>query len=78
MARKKMSLSYDKEADVLYISVGKPKKSLSREMDDGVLLRLDQKTKKITGLTILDFEARFQKPQGRSIDIDLEAKLQTA
>lgn len=78
MARKKMSFSYDKQADVLYLSVGKPQKSLTREVEDGILLRFDQKTKEITGLTILDFEARFQKAKPRSIDINLEAHLQPA
>lgn len=70
-----MSFSYDRSADVLYLSVGVPRKSLSREVEDGVLLRFDQKTKKITGLTILDFEARFQKAKPRSIDVSLEAHL---
>lgn len=78
MARKKMSFSYDKGADVLYLSVGKPKKSLTREIDDGVLLRFDPKSKEITGLTIIDFESRFQKAKLRSIDVDLEAHLQPA
>lgn len=77
MARKKMSFSYDKKADVLYLSVGKPKKSLSREIEDGVVLRFDPKSKEVSGLTILDFEARFQKPSFRSIDVNLEAHLQT-
>jgi uncharacterized protein YuzE len=78
MAGRKMSFSYDRKADVLYLSVGKPKKSISREIEDGILLRLDQKTKEITGLTIIDFEARFQKAKPRTIDVNLEAHLQPA
>lgn len=77
MARNKMSFSYDKQADVLYLSVGTPKKSISREVEDGILLRYDPKTKDITGLTILDFEARFQKAKPRPIDVKLDAHLQT-
>ena len=75
MAGKKMSFSYDKQADVLYLSVGKPRKSITREMEDGILLRFDPKSKEITGLTILDFEARFQKAKPRPIDVGLEAHL---
>jgi len=75
MARKKMSFSYDRTADVLYLSVGRPKKSLSREVEDGVLLRFDPKSREITGLTILDFEARFQKAKPRPIDVCLDAHL---
>ena len=78
MARKKMSFSYDKKADVLYLSVGKPKKSISREVEDGVLLRFDSKSKEVTGLTIMDFESRFQKAKPRTIDVSLEAHLQPA
>lgn len=78
MASKKMSFSYDKKADVLYLSVGKPKKSISREIEDGILLRVDSKTKQITGLTIIDFESRFQKAKPKSIDINLEAHFQPA
>lgn len=76
MARNKMRLSYDKQADVLYLSVGKPRKSISREVEDGIILRFDPRTKDITGLTILDFEARFQKSKPRPIDIGLDAHLQ--
>jgi len=78
MARKKISFSYDKQADVLYLSVGKPRKSISREIKDGVLLRFDPKSKEITGLTILDFEARFQKAKLRPIDVNLEAHLEAS
>lgn len=77
MARKRMSFSYDKQADVLYLSVGKSRKSISREIEDGILLRFDPRTKDITGLTILDFEARFQKARPRPIDIGLDARFQT-
>ena len=73
--RNGLSLSYDKSADTLYLSVGKPKSSLSREIDDGVLIRFDPKSKKITGVTIIDFEARFQKTKARTIPIGLEASL---
>lgn len=75
MARKKLSFSYDKKADVLYLSVGKPRKSISREVEDGILLRFDPKSKEVTGLTIMDFESRFQKAKPRPIDISLEAHL---
>lgn len=78
MARKKMSFSYDKQADVFYLSVGKPRKSLTREIKDGILVRFDQKSKEITGLTILDFEARFEKAKPHPIDIGLDAHLQPA
>jgi len=78
MARKKMSFSYDKQADVLYLSVGNPRNSISQEVEDGILLRFDAKSKEISGLTIMDFQARFQKAKPRSIDVNIYARLQAA
>jgi len=76
MAKTRMSFSYDKRADILYLSIGKPKKAVSREVDDGILLRLNPKTKEICGLTIIDFVARFKSPKPRALPIDMEAHLQ--
>lgn len=78
MAGEKLSFSYDKEADVFYLSIGRPKKSVSREIDDGILLRFDPKNKKITGLTIINFQARFNKSRSRPIDVDLVANFKLA
>lgn len=77
MEKRGLSFSYDKRADVLYISVGKPKKAISREIQDGILIRFEPKTKRIVGLTIIDFTARFKTTKTKSIPITLEAELQT-
>ena len=78
MAKKKLSFSYDKRADVLYLSLGKPQKALSREVDDGVLIRLDPKTKNIIGITIIDFSSRFKSAHSKSIPLQVLAELQPA
>lgn len=50
---------YDKEADVLYISKGKPsKKDASREIGEDMVVRYAPKTETVTGLTILNFSKR--------------------
>ncbi len=55
----KLYYHYDKEADVLYFSQGRPSaKDVSRETADDVVLRVDPKTKRITGFTILNFSKR--------------------
>jgi uncharacterized protein YuzE len=60
--KSKTSYLYDKEADIFYISNGKPKKSdISDEVDDGVVARFDPKTKDVRGLTILNFSKRASK-----------------
>ena len=57
----KMTFFYDKEGDILDISIGKPKKAISKEIENDVVLRLDPATKRIVGFTILNFEKRFKK-----------------
>lgn len=64
----KLHYCYDKEADVAYLSQGKPSaKDISQETADDVVLRLDPKTQKIRGFTILNFSRRA----GKNIPISL-------
>ena len=49
----KMSMDYDKEADVMYISFQRPQKATDSEMlDNGIIVRY--KDDEVVGLTILD------------------------
>ncbi len=50
---------YDKAADVLYISFGKPRPGLTSEVNEGDLVRIDPDTNEIVGITILDFKERY-------------------
>lgn len=54
-----LRISYDKEADVLYVSIGKPKQAICETLDNGVVVRYDKKSDKVIGFTIIDFEKRF-------------------
>jgi len=53
--------SYNKDADELNISLGKPQKAISLEVANEVYVRLHPKTKQILGFTILHFEERAVK-----------------
>ena len=53
-----LNWEYDEEADVLYISVGKPRPAVGTDIGDGVIVRYDNRKKEIVGLTILSFRAR--------------------
>ena len=53
-----LNWEYDEEADVLYISVGKPRAAIGTDIGDGVVVRYDNKKKEVVGLTILGFRAR--------------------
>ena len=69
----KIRLYFNKDDDVLEISIGTPKKAISEELGDDIIAHKDQKTKKIVGFTILNFMKRFKtakKP--REIDLPLK------
>lgn len=61
-SKNQLNYLYDQEADILYISKGKPSaKDISDEIEDGVVARFDPKTKEVRGLTIISFAARTKK-----------------
>ncbi|MDP3727078.1 MAG: DUF2283 domain-containing protein [bacterium] len=71
----KLYYHYDKGADVLYFSEGKPSpRSRSVETEDDVVLRIHPKTKKVTGFTILNFTKRAKRP-GVPIRLPIRAEL---
>lgn len=57
---KELILSYDKVGDILDIHIGKPKPAISREVEDDFFVRLDIKTGKVVGFSILNFEKWFK------------------
>ncbi len=67
-----MQIAYDHEADMLYLSVGVPRRAISREIGDDVLLRVDPNTGDVVGLTILNLSTRDHLTN-LPIHIDLHA-----
>ncbi len=53
--------SYDRDADVLYISIGTPRPAHTYEDEHGLLLRKDPKSGETVGATILDYEEHFRQ-----------------
>jgi uncharacterized protein YuzE len=52
---------YDAEADIFYFSKGKPsKRAISRELNNDVIARIDPRTGKTVGFTVLNFMKRMQ------------------
>jgi len=51
LEKNQIVMSYDAEADVVYISFGKPKKAVSEVIDPYVAVRRNPKTKEILGIT---------------------------
>ena len=73
----KLYYYYDKEADVLYLSQGKPNpKYHNLETADDVILRIDPKSKAVKGLTVLNLSKRQGKnlsPIPLPVDMRLSA-----
>ena len=52
-----VSWEYDKEADVLYISFGKPQPALSMDMGSGIVARYLEKSHKLVGFTLVGLKS---------------------
>jgi len=61
-------MSYDRDADTVYISFGKPRKAVSEEIDPYVIVRRDPKTKEMVGITITNFSKYFETKKQLSIE----------
>lgn len=48
-----LNWDYDEEADVLYISIGKPREALGIDIGNGNIVRYSEKSGEIVGLTLL-------------------------
>jgi uncharacterized protein YuzE len=59
--RENLNWDYDDEADVLYISVGEPKKALGIDIGEGVIMRYVEDSNELVGLTIIGIKERFIK-----------------
>ena len=61
MMSKEPVFSYDKEADVLYISFSPGEKATTAvELNDNILLRFNREEKRAIGLTLMDFSVLVQ------------------
>jgi len=70
----KMIFAYDREGDILDISIGKPKPALSREIADDFFVRMDIE-RKIVGFMLLNFEKRFKHKSEEKIPLEAEFNL---
>ena len=51
--KENLNWDYDEEADVLYISIGKPVKALGLDSGEGVIVRYQEDTGEVVGVTII-------------------------
>lgn len=54
-----LNWDYDEEADVLYISIGKPQKAVGIDIGEGAIVRYIEETGEVVGLTLLGVKERI-------------------
>lgn len=62
-----VKFDYDKEADVLYAYIGKPRTAYCEETLEGILIRRDPKTNRVVGFTIINYSRKKARGQLGSI-----------
>jgi uncharacterized protein YuzE len=58
LSSESVSFSYDKDADVMYISFGSPKACRSTEVE--AVVRVDPNTNQLNGITIINFKRKLR------------------
>jgi len=76
---KELRFSYDREADILDVSVGDEQEAGSQELEDDFFVRILPGTKEIVGLSILNFEKWFKDKKGtKSVPVSAKFELVAA
>ena len=57
--KENLNWEYDEEADVLYISIGKPQKAVGVDIGEGAILRYIEETGEVVGLTLVGIKERL-------------------
>ena len=73
---KELNFFYDKEGDVLDISIDEPQDAISNEIEDDFFVRMNPKTKEIVGFSILNFEKYFSQGSDFKRVVPIEAKFE--
>ena len=72
-----LRIAYDRENDVLYVSLGEPMKSVCETLENGVVIKRDPSTDRINGLILIDVTHNFSSTHPRAIAPGLKAELLT-
>ena len=59
--KENLNWDYDEDADVLYISIGEPRKALGVDIGEGAIVRYIESTGEVVGLTLIGVKERLLK-----------------
>jgi uncharacterized protein YuzE len=76
--QKEVQFHYDREADVLYLSVGKPQRAKTIEIGEDFVLRLHPKSRQVVGMTIINFSKHFPQLRPARSDIPTNGSFNAA
>jgi uncharacterized protein YuzE len=57
--KENLNWDYDEEADVLYISIGEPRKAVGIDIGEGAIVRYIEETAEVVGLTLIGVKERL-------------------
>lgn len=57
--KENLNWEYDEDADVLYISIGKPHKAVGVDIGEGAVIRYREETGEVVGLTLIGVKERL-------------------
>ncbi len=60
---------YDKEADVLYLSLGEPREAVAVDISDGVIARYNEDSETIVGITLIGLRQRVLKELNHKLHV---------
>jgi uncharacterized protein YuzE len=60
---------YDKEADVLYLSLGEPKEAVAVDISDGAIARYHEDSETIVGITLIGLRQRVLKELNHKLHV---------
>ena len=60
---------YDKEADVLYISLGEPREGVAVDISDGAIARYHEHSETIVGITLIGLRQRVLKELNHKLHV---------
>ena len=70
-----MSIYYDEEGDFLEITLNGYTDGYYKDIDEGIAERIDEKTGRITGVAIMSFRKRTQKPNELKLVLPMKITL---
>jgi uncharacterized protein YuzE len=60
---------YDKEADVLYLSLGEPRDAVALDISESVIARYNEDSETIVGITIMGLRQRVEKELNHKLHV---------